>query len=310
MNIQQLEYIVHVHEEKHFARAAERSFVTQPTLSMMIQKLEDELGVKIFDRSKHPVETTKEGLMIIEMAKRVVHEFKGIKSFTQELTKDYTGDVYVGVIPTLAPYILPLILKNMSNTFPNVRWHFKELFTGDIVAQLKVGKLDFGLLAGPLNQDLIIETELFKETFYAYFSNQELGKNKKRFSADDLKVNDHIWLLEEGHCMRHQMMQLCQLQKKQDSNLQYEAGSIQSLVNLVDEMGGVTIIPQLSIIHLNAEQKSKVKPFIKPVPVRSVTLATHVYYPRLKLKNKLAQLLQNTLQLFQKNDESEIVGIQ
>lgn len=310
MNIQQLEYIVHVHEEKHFARAAERSFVTQPTLSMMIQKLEDELGVKIFDRSKHPVSTTKEGLVIIEMAKRVVNEFKGIKSFTNELTKDFTGDVYVGVIPTLAPFLLPLILKKMSKEFPTVRWHFKELFTSEILIRLKTGMLDFGLLAGPLNDDLIEESELFQEAFYAYFSNQSSHQTKKKFSADDLKVNDQIWLLEEGHCMRHQMMHLCQLQKKQDSYLQYEAGSIQSLVNLVDELGGVTIIPELSIPHLTDIQKKNIKPFINPVPVRSVALATHVYYPRLKLKNKLAQVLQNSMLNHQNNEQSEIVSIQ
>lgn len=310
MNIQQLEYIVHVHEEKHFARAAERSFVTQPTLSMMIQKLEDELGVKIFDRSKQPVATTKEGLVIIEMAKRVVYEFKGIKSFTNELTKDFTGDVYVGVIPTLAPYLLPLILKNMSKEFPTVRWHFKELFTSEILIRLKTGTLDFGLLAGPLNDDLIEESELFQEAFYAYFSNQSSHHEKKKFSADDLKISDQIWLLEEGHCMRHQMMHLCQLQKKQDSFLQYEAGSIQSLVNLVDELGGVTIIPELSIAHLSEIQKKQVKPFVQPIPVRSVALATHVYYPRLKLKNKLAKVLQNSMLNYQNNEQSEIVSIQ
>jgi LysR family hydrogen peroxide-inducible transcriptional activator len=310
MNIQQLEYIVHVHEEKHFARAAERSFVTQPTLSMMIQKLEDELGVKIFDRSKQPVATTKEGLVIIEMAKRVVYEFKGIKSFTNELTKDFTGDVYVGVIPTLAPYLLPLILKNMSKEFPTVRWHFKELFTSEILIRLKTGTLDFGLLAGPLNDDLIEESELFQEAFYAYFSNQSSHHAKKKFSADDLKISDQIWLLEEGHCMRHQMMHLCQLQKKQDSFLQYEAGSIQSLVNLVDELGGVTIIPELSIAHLSEIQKKQVKPFVQPIPVRSVALATHVYYPRLKLKNKLAQVLQNSMLNYQNSEQSEIVSIQ
>jgi LysR family hydrogen peroxide-inducible transcriptional activator len=291
MNLQQLEYIVNLDQERHFVRAAEKSFITQPTLSMMINKLEDELGFRIFDRSKHPVEPTKDGAVIIEMARKVVLETKRIKNYSQELLREFGGDVSLGIIPTLAPFTLPLVLKSLTIELPDTNWHFKENFTHDIINQIVNGSLDFGLLAGPVNKDGIIEVPLFNEPFYVYLSQEISSTLTHSFNFSQLNENERIWILEDGHCMRHQMLNICNLKQSAAHNIHYEAGSIQSLVNLVDALGGMTIIPALSVDHLSEKQKLQVRSFENPVPARKISLIMHQHYPRKKLASKITECI-------------------
>lgn len=290
MNLQQLEYIIAVDNHRHFARAAEKSFVTQPTLSMMIQKLEEELGLKIFDRSKHPVEPTNEGQEIIRRAKVILAEAAHLRDYSLELKGEITGELHIGIIPTLAPYLLPLCLKNFSVRFPRLRLHVREMVTDDIIAALKSGKIDMGLLATPVGEPTLAEHVLFYEAFYAYVSQSEKLPNKKYLLPKQINP-DHLWLLEEGHCLRSQIFNLCELkqQSSETDTLHYEAGSIETLINLVDRYNGVTIIPHLAVLNLNATQRKKVREFSNPKPVREISLITKASFPRKVLLQKLQE---------------------
>lgn len=290
MNLAQLEYIVAVDNQRHFVKAAETCFVTQATLSMMIKKLEEELDIKIFDRSKLPVEPTKEGREILIRARKILAETNGLVAYSGELKNSVSGELHLGIIPTLAPYLLPLFLKKFTVKYPNVKLRITELITSDIAAKLKTGLLDIGLLATPLRDDELEEQPLFYEEFFAYASKSEKLSQKKYVLPKEILLNN-LWLLEEGHCLRNQVFNLCEL-KKQDAasdHLHYEAGSIETLINLVDKSDGVTIVPYLATLVLKPSQKKQLREFAKPKPVREISLVTKENFPRRKLLECLSQ---------------------
>lgn len=290
MNFQQLEYILAVNTYRHFVEAANHCNITQPTLSMMIQKLEQELGINIFDRNKKPVEPTHEGQEILLRAQQIINEVEKLKSYTNEIKGEISGEIKIGIIPTLAPYLLPLFLKNFVHQYPNIRITINEMVTHDIIQKLKSGGLDFGLMATPLLEPQLIEHHLFFEAFYVYLSEKEQLFDKKYFIPNDLNLNQ-LWLLEEGHCLRNQVFNLCELKPSNSilTNLHYEAGSIETLINLVDKQHGITVIPQLAALNLNINQKNKLKEFAKPVPMREVSLVVSKNFPRKNLLEKLIQ---------------------
>ena len=297
MNLQQLEYILAVDNYRHFALAAEKTFVTQPTLSMMIKKLEDELGLKIFDRSKQPVTPTHEGEEVIRRARKVLAEANYLKEYARELKGEITGELHLGIIPTLAPYLLPLFLKSFTQKHPSLRIYIREMITNEIIAGLKAGELDMGLLATPLHEAQIAEYLLFHEELFLYASRHEKLPKKRYLLPKEIDIH-HLWLLEEGHCLRNQVYNLCELKKMQTEteNLHYEAGSIETLINLIDRHEGITIIPYLATLHLKPTQKKNVREFANPKPVREISLVTSESFPRKKLlehlKNEISAHLQ------------------
>jgi LysR family hydrogen peroxide-inducible transcriptional activator len=290
MNLQQLEYIIAVDHHRHFAKAAEKSFVTQPTLSMMIKKLEEELNIVIFDRNKHPVEPTKEGEEVIRRARVMVAEANSLKEYSKELKGEITGELRLGIIPTLAPYLLPLFLRSFTKKFPSLKLYIHEMVTNDIISKLKSGDIDMGLLATPLKEPQLTEYPLFHEEFFAYASLTEKLPKKKYLLPKEIDPS-HLWLLEEGHCLRNQVFNLCELRKQAtgSENLHYEAGSIETLINLVDRHNGITIIPQLAVLNLKAAQKKKVREFSEPKPVREISLVALKSFPRKVLLQKLKE---------------------
>jgi len=290
MNIQQLEYIVAVDTHRHFANAADKSFVTQATLSMMIKKLEDELGIKIFDRSKQPVKPTKEGEEFIARAKQVLAEVKRLKDFAEEIKGEITGNIHLGIIPTLAPYLLPIFLKGFIRKYPRLNIFIKELITEDIIDHVKKGELDLGLVATPLNEPSIKEYPLFYEEFFAYSAQGENLPWKKYLLPQMIDLR-RLWLLEEGHCFRSQVLNLCELKKKdvENENLHYEAGSIETLINLVDKYQGITIIPHLAVLNLKQSQRKKVREFANPKPVREISIIAGNNFARTKILEKLKE---------------------
>ena len=290
MNLQQLEYIVAVDTNRHFAKAAEKSFVTQATLSMMIKKLEDELGIKIFDRSKQPVTPTKEGEEFIVRAKQVLAEVKRLKDFAEEVKGEVTGNIHLGIIPTLAPYLLPIFLKNFIKKYPRLNIFIKELITEDIIDHIKKGELDLGLVATPLNEPSIKEYPLFYEEFFAYSAQGENLPWKKYLLPQMIDLR-RLWLLEEGHCFRSQVLNLCELKKKdvENENLHYEAGSIETLINLVDKYQGITIIPHLAVLNLKQSQRKKIREFANPKPVREISIIAGNNFARTKILEKLKE---------------------
>lgn len=276
MNLQQLEYIIAVDKLKNFVKASESCFVTQATLSMMIKKLEEELDVKIFDRSKQPVKTTDLGEKLISQARKIISESKKLKEIILDEKGIVSGELRIGIIPTLAPYLLPLFLKQFMQTYPLVKLIINEFTTDMIMHKLKTGDLDAAILATPLYDTAIKEQVLFYEKYYLYVNHKEKGFDKKYVLPKDIDIN-RLWLLEEGHCMRSQILNLCALKKQKESqeNFHYNAGSIETLKNMVDTNFGMTIIPELTTHHLSSSQKKKLRSFKSPEPVREISIVTH-----------------------------------
>ena len=218
MNIQQLEYIIAVDNHRHFAKAAEASFVTQPTLSMMIQKLEDELGVKIFDRSQLPVQPTPIGIQIINQARVIVSQVKQIKEIIQEEKGIVQGVFKLGIIPTIAPYLLPKLMHRHDENGYDIALIIEEMTTGQIIEKLLNGTLDGAILATPLKNDKIKEYPIYYEKFYAYVSPRETSLYvKKELEEDDLNIN-RLWLLEDVHCFRSQILKICNMRRRKNSH--------------------------------------------------------------------------------------------
>ncbi len=284
MNLQQLEYIVAVDTLKHFSAAAAKCNVTQPTLSMMIQKLEEELDVKIFDRSKQPVQTTEIGQTVIDQARMILGEAGNLKKLVAQQKGTICGELRIGIIPTLAPYLLPLFLNQFLKKYPLLKLKISELTTDQIIERLNAQHLDAGILATPLKNPTLQELPLFYEQFVVYASQAEKMMKKKYLLAADIDVN-RLWLLEEGHCLRSQVVNLCELKRKEAllQNLDYEAGSIETLRKMVDLNNGITILPELALRDLTKTQMKNIRYFKSPAPVREVSIVTYRYFVKYHL---------------------------
>lgn len=292
MNIQQLEYIIAIDTHRHFVKASEKCFVTQATLSMMVKKLEEELEVKIFDRSRQPVKPTEIGTKVIAQARRIVSEAARIKEMVKEEKGEVSGELKIGIIPTLAPYLLPLFLKEFRTEYPQVKLIISEHTTTSIIHRLKSGQLHAGILATPLNDAAIKEQVMFYEKYFLYVNNKEKGFDKQFVLPKNIDIN-RLWLLEEGHCMRSQILNFCELKKQHEveENLHYEAGSIETLKNLVEKNFGITIIPELATFNLSNAQKKRLRFFKPPTPVREISIATHSEYVKLRLIEVLKETI-------------------
>lgn len=271
MNLQQLEYILAVDAQRHFAKAAEQCHVTQPTLSMMIQKLEEEFGVKIFDRSRQPVIPTHAGEALLVQARVILRETARFAEIAAHESESLSGELRIGIIPTLSPYLLPLFLQAFVTDYPDIRLKINERTTSALIEALHKGLLDAAILVTPLNDNTLREDPLFYEPFVVYSGQQY---RKKFLLAEDIDPNQ-LWLLEEGHCFRSQILNICELRRKDHLNVEYEAGSLETLKQLVDAQNGITILPELATLYLSEEQKTKVKRFAEPEPVREVSIVTH-----------------------------------
>ncbi len=293
MTLTQLEYVVAVDTHGSFVAAAEKCFVTQPTLSMQIHKLEEELGVKLFDRSKQPVLATEIGKVIIEQARAVLFENDKIKEIVSAQNSNVNGLLKVGVIPTLAPYILPRFMNEFSKQYPDVQIQIWEYQTDTILDKLKKEQLDCGLLATPLNDHQIKETPLFYEPFVAYIANDSQLLSKKVLRPEELHMEE-LWLLNEGHCMYNQVLNLCGEKMRtvlKNRKFNYRTGSVETLKRMVDTNGGATILPELAIGDFNGEQMDMVRYFRTPEPVREISVVTHRLYAKKKLIDAFSKVI-------------------
>ena len=279
MTTVQLEYVVAVDTHRSFVTAADKCFVTQPTLSMQVQKLEDELGVKIFDRSKLPVVPTEIGAAIIAQARVILKENSRIREIIADQKKEVQGTLKVGIIPTLAPYLLPRVLTSFMKKYPKVKLEVWEYSTEQIIQLLKQEQLDCGLLATPLHNQHLEEHPLFYETFVVFTAKSHKLSEKKILNPEDLDTKD-IWLLNEGHCMRNQVLNICRdkFSMGEFRNLEYNTGSVETLKRMVELNEGYTILPELSLQDLSARQMNMVRFFKAPEPVREISLVTHRYF--------------------------------
>ena len=292
MTITQLEYIVAVDTYRSFSSAAEKCFITQPTLSMQIQKLEDTLGVKIFDRSKQPVIPTEIGAEIIAQARVLLGEGEKIKELITDRQKELSGELRVGIIPTVSPYILPKMISGFIAKYPLVKLIVWEQTTEDIVQQLKLGTLDCGILSTPLHEAALTEIPVFYENFVAYVSRNSKLSKKKSISPDDIDMEE-IWILNEGHCMREQVLNICQRRRstKGFQHFEYNTGSVETLKRMVDQNNGATILPELALTDLSDKQLDKVRYFKTPEPAREVSIVIQKNF----LKRRMIEALKNEL---------------
>ncbi|MEO9100331.1 MAG: hydrogen peroxide-inducible genes activator [Ginsengibacter sp.] len=311
MNIQQLEYIIAVDAHRHFVKAAEKCYVTQATLSMMIKKLEEELHIKIFDRSRQPVVPTEIGKKIISQAKIILQESKRLGEIVEEEQGELKGELKIGIIPTLAPYLLPLFMNSFLKKYPSVKMKISELTTDQIIHKLEQHDLDAGLLSIPLNQPSLREETLFYEQFVVYASSEQKILKKKYVLAKDIDIN-RLCLLEEGHCLRLQVFNLCELRNKEKEfrQLDFETGSIETLKRIVEVNHGITILPKLALKVMTAAQKQNVRFFKDPVPVREVGLVTYRYFVKEKLIQGLREEILNHIPSDMKSlSKKEVINI-
>lgn len=293
MTLQQLEYIVAVEKYRHFAKAAESCHVTQSTLSMMIQKLEQELEINIFDRKTQPVEPTPIGVTLLAQAKVILYNAKQFKELALNEKEQESGKVTFGIIPTVAPYILPKLFNILQERNPNINLHVKEITTSEIINQLEKAEIDMALLATPLNNPNLLEIPIYYERFFAYVSPTEpLYNIINEYEMRHLPT-DHLWILKEGHCLRNQVMRLCE--SESGFSTTYEAGSIDTLVKIVDTNGGYTIIPELHLDFLSEKQKANVRPIVNPEPNREISLVVRNDYVKEKLLNVIARNISDTI---------------
>ena len=295
MNIQQLEYLIAVNNYRHFARAAESCNVTQPTLSMMIQKLEEELDVKIFDRSSHPVQPTAIGVQIIEQARISLKHFKQIKEIVDMERHVVKGSFKLGVIPTIAPFLVPELLNKQSHS-SEIDLILKECTTNNIIADILNGTLDGGLLAGPLYNDALVEYPIYYEKFYAYVSPRDELYLEKEIDLDKIDIS-RVWLLENIHCLRGQIERLCKMRKNVVANdpIRYEAGSIDTLINIVDYNYGMTVIPEMAAMGMSEEKQENLRPFKNVTAVREVSLVVSNEYVRKTMLNHISNLIRESV---------------
>jgi len=291
MTITQLHYVLAVAEYQNFTLAAEKSFVTQPTLSMQVQKLEDELDVQIFDRSKKPIVVTEVGKKIVAQAKNIVNEAERIKDIVDQEKGFIGGEFTLGIIPTIMPTLLPMFLKTFIQKYPKVNLIIKEQNTDQLIRNLQDGHLDAAIAATPLEIEFIRERPLYYEPFVGYVPPNHRLNKKEKLIADDLELND-VLLLQDGHCFRDGVINLCTTPKnKLDEHFQLQSGSFETLVNLANEGMGMTLLPYLNTLELDPEKQKHLKYFTTPSPAREVSLIYHKSELKIQITNALKDVI-------------------
>ncbi|NCO62816.1 MAG: LysR family transcriptional regulator [Flavobacteriales bacterium] len=291
MTITQLYYVLAVAEHQNFTKAAEKCFVTQPTLSMQIQKLEDQLDVLIFDRSKKPIELTEVGRKIVNQAKNIVNESYRIQDIVDQQKGFIGGEFKLGIIPTIMPTLLPMFLKTFIKKHPKVKLKIEEFTTDEIISRINDGHLDAAIVATPLEIDTIKERVLYYEPFVSYIPKGHRLHQNKKIDISDLDINDML-LLQDGHCFRDGVINLCKAFKNNtEDNFQIESGSIETLIKLSNEGLGMTLLPYLHTLDIKENEKDNLLYFNDPSPAREVSIIYH----KSELKMQIIEALQTVI---------------
>lgn len=290
MTITQLEYVLSLNTFRNFAKAAKNCYVTQPTLSMQVKKLEEELGVILFDRSKKPVLPTDIGSKIIEQAKIALGEAEKIKELVRSQKDELSGVLRIGIIPTLSQYLLPLFLSKFMTKYSSVQLVMEEALSDEIAFKLNNDLLDVGIIVTPMPSNNLIEEPMFYESFVGYINDSHPLSQKSVIEIKDLKLDD-MWLLKEGHCFRNQMINICGEHSNKEAKLKFESGSLSTLMTIVEQQSGYTLLPELAAINLPRNLSKRIRHFKPPAPRREVSIVAHRSY----IKRKLIGLLRNEI---------------
>ncbi|MGB5236004.1 MAG: LysR substrate-binding domain-containing protein [Flavobacteriaceae bacterium] len=291
MTITQLQYVLAVAEYQNFTLAAVKSHVTQPTLSMQVQKLEDELDVLIFDRGKKPISTTEVGQKIVEQAKNIVNEAERIKDIVDQDKGYIGGEFTLGIIPTIMPTLLPMFLKTFIKRYPNVNLIIREQNTDQLIRNLQDGHLDAAIAATPLEIEFIKERPLYYEPFVGYVPKSHRLSKMEKIGVEDLDISD-ILLLQDGHCFREGVINLCQTSKNlRKEHFQLQSGSFETLINLADEDLGMTLLPYLNTLELDKTKRGNLKHFDTPTPAREVSLIYHKNELKIQITEAIKEVI-------------------
>ncbi len=294
MNIQQLEYILAVDTYRHFAKAAEHCRVTQPTLSMMIQKLEDEIGIKLFDRSTQPVSPTPSGRKVIDQAREVLRQVSRIKDIVGEEQLSLKGTFRLAVLPTIAPYLLPRFFQQLSEKHPDLDIRVMEMKTAQTIAALIGGEIDAAIIANQPSESQLQGETLYYEQFFGYIAKGDPVFKKELIRSADIS-EERLWLLDEGHCFRDQLIRFCQMEKVKLRQAAYHLGSLETFMRMVESGNGITFIPELATLQLGEEQKTLVRPFAIPRPAREIVWTTRKDFVRHTIARKLTESIKHSV---------------
>jgi len=293
MTIIQLEYLLAVANYGSFSLAAEKCFVTQPSLSMQVKNLEEELGVIVLDRSKKPVLPTDAGLAVIRQAKEAVQAFAMVQEVVSDLQNEISGTLRLGVIPTIAPYLLHRFIPDFVRKCPKVELQIREMMTGDIIRALDRDMLDAAIMAGGTSPEGIREEELFNDRFFAYVSTDHPLCQRSNIRIEDIDVR-HLLLLSEGNCLRDQVIELCQAQKNIARQYSFESGSLETLMRIVDNTPNlITIIPEMVADYIDEKHRPQVKTLAKGAASRKITIAVRRTYVKRSLIDALKESVMN-----------------
>lgn len=308
VTLTQLEYIVAIDEYRHFATAAEKCFVTQPTLSMQIKKLEDELGVIIFDRSRQPVVPTDIGAKLIEQARMALSSTERIKEIIKEEKQEVEGTLKIGIIPTLAPYLLPVFIGHYIRKYPAVKIEVEELVSEEIIRRLKRDMIDVGLFVTPYRDEKIVECPVFYEEMLVYAHPGHELLRQKQIDLKDIATPE-IWMLGDGHCFRNQVVNLCEMSGLQHTQLpfEFESNSLETLMRIVDVEGGFTLIPELALQYMSEDKKKQVRSLSANRPLREVSVIYSRHYTKQKLIALLCEEIQSVVSPQMLNKERGVV---
>lgn len=280
MTIQQLEYITALDTYRHYVTAAEKCFVTQPTITLQVKKLEDEVGIQIFDRSKTPLKPTPMGKLIIAKARNVIMEMDQLKEMVNGERENLKGTFKIGVIPTVSPYLIPQFLGGFMQKYPDTHLDIEEMRSEEITEAIKKNKIDIGILVTPINENSIREISLYNEPFLYYGTDVE---NKNSVSQKEIENTKGLWLLSSGHCFGKQVLNICNYREK-ENKVHFRSGSIETLMKMVDEYGGFTLIPELVSLQTNSANTLS---FTDPQPIREVSIVVHKGFVKESLINAI-----------------------
>lgn len=290
MTIVQLEYLLAVANCGSFSQAAEHCFVTQPSLSMQVKALEEELGVVLLDRSKKPVIPTEVGEVVLERVRETLRAYECIRESVAEIRGETAGRLRLGVIPTIAPYLLHKFLPSFVRDYPKVELEISEMMTVDIVEALRRDRLDAAFVAGGTCGEGITEHELFGDRFYAYVSPANPLYERSNIRIEDIDLRDLV-ILSPGNCMRDQVIELCQAKRSMPSHYSFESGSLDTLMRIVDCTSCLTIVPEMAIEYIPAERRSQLKTLVKGATSRKIAVAVRRTY----VKNSIIRALTDTV---------------
>ena len=293
MTLTQLQYTLAVAEEGNFTLAAEKCFVTQPTLSMQVQKLEDELAVKLFNRNSKPIALTQIGEKIISQAKIIIEEAKRMDDIVAIEKGEVKGDFKLGIIPTVMPTLLPLFLNTFIKKYPLVNLKIEESTTVSITEKLIQGKLDAGIAATPLDNPKIIEKPLYYEPFVGYIPQSHPLSKLAKIEAEDIEKMD-VLVLEDGHCFRDHVLKLCKTTRVSKS-FDLKSGSFETLIHLANEGMGMTLLPYLQTRNLSNENFKNLRHFTSPEPAREISIVFSKSQLRLPIIEALSQSIEGII---------------